>query len=65
LTLKIHICLWSGVSDGQAAQIPLFNNADSSSDSWIVNWKGCGRKRQWPNVDYCPSTCLKDLRRTH
>jgi hypothetical protein len=29
-----------------------------------MNWKGCGRKRSWPNLRYFPSICLEGLRTT-
>jgi hypothetical protein len=28
-----------------------------------MNWKGCGGKRSWPNLRYCPRICLEGLRR--
>jgi hypothetical protein len=28
-----------------------------------MNWKGCGRKRSWPNLRYYPGICL-GLRKT-
>jgi hypothetical protein len=27
-----------------------------------MNWKGCGRKRSWPNLRYYPGICLEGLR---
>jgi hypothetical protein len=29
-----------------------------------MNWKGCGRKRTWPNLRYYPRMCLEGLRKT-
>jgi hypothetical protein len=29
-----------------------------------MNWKGCGKKRSWPNLRYYPSICLEGLRKT-
>jgi hypothetical protein len=29
---------------------------------WLMNWKGCGRKRSWPNWMYYPYICLEWLR---
>jgi hypothetical protein len=29
-----------------------------------MNWKGCGRKRSWPNLRYYPGICLEGLRKT-
>jgi hypothetical protein len=26
-----------------------------------MNWKGCGRKRSWPNLRYYPGICLEGL----
>jgi hypothetical protein len=28
-----------------------------------MNWKGCGRKRSWPNLRYYPDICLEGLRK--
>jgi hypothetical protein len=30
----------------------------------LLNWKEYGRKWSWHNISYCPSTCLKGLRKT-
>jgi hypothetical protein len=30
-----------------------------------MNWKGCGRKRSWPNLRYWPGTSLQILRETN
>jgi hypothetical protein len=32
-------------------------------DKWEKNWKGCGRKRSWPNLRYYPSIFLQGLRK--
>jgi hypothetical protein len=29
-----------------------------------MNWKGCGRKRSWPDVRYFPGICLEGVRKT-
>jgi hypothetical protein len=29
-----------------------------------MNWKGCGRKRSWPNLRYYPGTRLEGVRKT-
>jgi hypothetical protein len=29
----------------------------------MVNWKECGRERQWPKLGYYPSICLEALRK--
>jgi hypothetical protein len=29
-----------------------------------MNWKGCGRKRSWPNLRYYPGICLEGLTKT-
>jgi hypothetical protein len=29
-----------------------------------MNWKGCGRKRSWPNLRYYLTICLDGLRKT-
>jgi hypothetical protein len=34
------------------------------SDKRIMNWKGCGRKRYWPNSWYYLSICLEGLMKT-
>jgi hypothetical protein len=31
---------------------------------WVMNLKGCGRKRSWPNLRYCSGICLEGLRKT-
>jgi hypothetical protein len=28
-----------------------------------MNWKGCGRKKSWPNLRYYPGICLEGLRK--
>jgi hypothetical protein len=33
-------------------------------DKWMMNWKGCRRKRLWPDLRYCPGICLDGLRIT-
>jgi hypothetical protein len=30
-----------------------------------MNWKGCGRKRLWPNLRSYPGICLEGLRKIH
>jgi hypothetical protein len=30
----------------------------------MINWKGCERKRSWPNLRHCPGICLDGLRKT-
>jgi hypothetical protein len=30
----------------------------------MMNWKGGGRKRSWPNFRYNPSICLEGLRKS-
>jgi hypothetical protein len=30
----------------------------------MINWKGCGRKRSWPQLRDYPSICLEGLRKT-
>jgi hypothetical protein len=30
----------------------------------MINWKGHGRKRLWPNLKFYSGTCLEDLRKT-
>jgi hypothetical protein len=30
----------------------------------MMNWKGCERKRSWPNLRYYPSICLEGPRKT-
>jgi hypothetical protein len=30
----------------------------------MMNWKGCGRKRSWPNLRYYTGICLEGLRKT-
>jgi hypothetical protein len=30
----------------------------------MMNWKGCGRKRSWPNLRYYPYICLEGLKKT-
>jgi hypothetical protein len=30
----------------------------------MINWKGCGRKRSWPNLRYYPGICPERLRKT-
>jgi hypothetical protein len=32
------------------------------SNEGVMNWKGRGRKRSWPNLRYCPGICLEELR---
>jgi hypothetical protein len=29
-----------------------------------MNWKGCGRKRSWPNFRYNTNICLEGLKKT-
>jgi hypothetical protein len=29
-----------------------------------MNWKGCGKKRSWPNLRLYPRICLEGLRKT-
>jgi hypothetical protein len=29
----------------------------------MMNWKGCGKKRSWPNLIYYPGICLEGLRK--
>jgi hypothetical protein len=29
----------------------------------MINWKGCGSKRSWPNLRY-PGTCLEKVTKT-
>jgi hypothetical protein len=29
-----------------------------------MNWKGCGRKRSWPNFRYYPGIFLEGLKKT-
>jgi hypothetical protein len=29
-----------------------------------MNWKGCGRKRSWPNLRYCPCTSREGITET-
>jgi hypothetical protein len=47
----------------------LFNDTFSiseyieSNERMIVNWKGCGRKRSWPNSRYYPGIWLEGLRK--
>jgi hypothetical protein len=31
---------------------------------WMINWKGCWRKRSWPSLMCCLSVCLEGLRKT-
>jgi hypothetical protein len=31
---------------------------------WVMNWRGCWRKRSWPNVWYYPGICLEGLSKT-
>jgi hypothetical protein len=33
-------------------------------DSWIINWKGFGKKLWWPNLRCCPAIYLEGLRNT-
>jgi hypothetical protein len=33
-------------------------------DKKIINWKGYGRKWQWPNLRYYPDIFLEGLRKT-
>ena len=33
-------------------------------DQWIINWKGCGRKRLCSALRFCPGICLEVLRTT-
>jgi hypothetical protein len=48
----------------------LFNDAFIISDyiapneRMMVNWKGCERKRLWPDLRYYPGICLGVLRKT-
>jgi hypothetical protein len=48
----------------------LFNDPVSNSDcktsngTTIMNWKGCGKKRLWPNLKCYSSTCQEWLRKT-
>jgi hypothetical protein len=51
----------------------LFNDAVSSTgniapnkkfDARMTNWKGCWRKRPWPNLRYYPGILLEGLRKT-
>jgi hypothetical protein len=30
----------------------------------MINWKGCERKRSWPNVRDYPGICPEELRKT-
>jgi hypothetical protein len=30
----------------------------------MINWKGCGSKRSWPNSQYYAGICLEGLRKT-
>jgi hypothetical protein len=30
----------------------------------MMNFKGCGRRRSWPNLRYYPDICLEGLRKT-
>jgi hypothetical protein len=70
-----HICkqrrwrlLWWGVVSSENKWIcSLFNDAISVSRSvewrcgkWMMNWKGFGRRRSWPNLRYFPGICLKN-----
>jgi hypothetical protein len=36
---------------------------EQTGDNWMINRKGCGRKRPWPNLRYYPSICLVGLRK--
>ena len=31
--------------------------------NWLVKWKGCRRKRQSPELRYCPGICVEGLRK--
>jgi hypothetical protein len=33
-------------------------------DTWMINWKGCGRNRSWPNFRNYPGIWLGKLRET-
>jgi hypothetical protein len=33
-------------------------------DRWMMNWKGSGRKRSWPNLRHYLSICLEGLKKT-
>ena len=35
---------------------------DSYNDHWIMNWKGCGRKRLWSDLRQCTGIFVKGLR---
>jgi hypothetical protein len=39
-------------------------NMDWRGDTWMLNWKGCGRKVSCPNLRYYFSICLEGLRKT-
>lgn len=30
----------------------------------LVDWKGFGTKRRWPDSRYCPAICWKELSKT-
>jgi hypothetical protein len=40
------------------------HNVEWKDDRWMVNWKGCGRKRSWPKLRYYPGICLEGPRKT-
>jgi hypothetical protein len=37
-------------------------SVESSDDTWMMNWKRCGRTRPWPNLRYYFSICIEGLK---
>jgi hypothetical protein len=45
-------------------QLFRLHGVECKDNRWMMNWKGYGRKRLWPNFRYHTSTCLEGLSKT-
>jgi hypothetical protein len=57
LCIYLFIC---GLFNDAVTQTVTYS-VDWNSDSCIMNWKGCGRKRAWCNLRYYPCISLEEL----
>jgi hypothetical protein len=64
LLKNYHACFFVFCLATRFQRLSLYS-LEWKDDTWMMNWKGCGRRQSsWPNLKYYPSICLQGLRKT-
>jgi hypothetical protein len=58
------IAFWDISPSSLVEEYRRFRSATASIiRAMMMNWRGCGNKRLWPNLRYCPGNRLEVLRK--